>query len=95
MEADYARHVYHVYAIRVKNRDDMMAFLAARDIHCGIHYPVPIHMQEAYLNSGSENNGLKVSERVTSELLSLPMFPELNCKQQVEVKDKIQEILSS
>lgn len=94
-EADYATHVYHVYTIRVKNRDNIMTFLADRDIHCGIHYPVPIHMQEAYLNSGSENNGLKVSERVTSELLSLPMFPELNYKQQVEVKDKIQEILSS
>jgi dTDP-4-amino-4,6-dideoxygalactose transaminase len=95
VEAIYAKHVYHVYTVRVQNREKLMAALTEKGISCGIHYPVPIHLQEAYLNSCSKNSGLKVSERVTSELLSLPMFPELNYKQQVEVKDKIQEILSS
>jgi dTDP-4-amino-4,6-dideoxygalactose transaminase len=92
-EANYATHVYHVYAVRVQNRDKVMAALTENGISCGIHYPVPIHLQEAYLNSGFKKNGLKVSERVAPELLSLPMFPELNIEQQVEVKDKLCEIV--
>ena len=76
-EAGYARHVYHVYAARVKNRDDLIAKLAAKDIHCGIHYPVPVHLQDAYLNSGDTFSNLKISESIASELLSLPMYPEL------------------
>ena len=47
-EADYARHVYHVYAIRVQKRDALISTLAKKDIHCGIHYPIPIHLQNAY-----------------------------------------------
>jgi dTDP-4-amino-4,6-dideoxygalactose transaminase len=94
-EADHAKHVYHVYVIRIQNRDRVMTALAQKGISCGIHYPVPIHLQEAYLNSGLKNNGLKVSERIASELLSLPMFPELNKSQLQEVKDKIQEIFQS
>jgi dTDP-4-amino-4,6-dideoxygalactose transaminase len=76
-EADYAKHVYHVYATRVKDRDDVMAKLAEKDIHCGIHYPVPVHLQDAYLNSGDTFPDLKISEAIASELLSLPMYPEL------------------
>ena len=76
-EAGYARHVYHVYAARVKNRDALIAKLAAKDIHCGIHYPVPVHLQDAYLNSGDTFSNLKISESIASELLSLPMYPEL------------------
>jgi len=92
-EANNANHVYHVYAIRTRHRDALLKHLADEGIYCGIHYPVPVHLQEAYLNSGIENNGLKVSERVASELLSLPMFPELTDEQQKKVKDKIEEFL--
>jgi dTDP-4-amino-4,6-dideoxygalactose transaminase len=76
-EAEYARHVFHVYAVRLQDRDNLMAKMAEKDIHCGIHYPVPVHLQDAYLNSGYENHNLKISEKVSSELLSLPMYPEL------------------
>jgi dTDP-4-amino-4,6-dideoxygalactose transaminase len=93
-EADGAMHVYHVYAIRTRQRDALMKYLTNEGIYCGIHYPVPVHLQEAYSNSGIKNSGLKVSERVASELLSLPMFPELNNEQQIRVKDKIKEFLS-
>ena len=88
-------HVYHVYAVRTQNRDALLKYLADEGIYCGIHYPVPIHLQAAYLNSGVENNGLKVSESVASELLSLPMFPELTDEQQIRVRDKIKEFLST
>jgi dTDP-4-amino-4,6-dideoxygalactose transaminase len=92
--ADDATHVYHIYAVRTQHRDTLMKHLADEGIYCGIHYPVPVHLQEAYSNSGIENSGLKVSERVSSELLSLPMFPELSDEQQIRVKDKIKEFLS-
>jgi dTDP-4-amino-4,6-dideoxygalactose transaminase len=92
--ADDAMHVYHVYAIRTRQRDALMKYLTDEGIYCGIHYPVPVHLQEAYSNSGVKNNGVEVSERIASELLSLPMFPELNNDQQIRVKDKIKEFLS-
>jgi len=83
IEADYAKHVYHVYAARVKDRDNFIAKLAEKDIHCGIHYPVPVHLQDAYLDLGYDNHNLKLAEQVSSEFLSLPMFPELT-KFQIE-----------
>jgi len=51
--------------------------LAEKDIHCGIHYPIPLHLQEAYQCLGYEKNSLPVTERCVNELLSLPMFAEL------------------
>jgi len=90
-EENDAEHVYHVYAVRTQNRDALMKYLAGEGIYCGIHYPVPVHLQKAYSNSGIKKNELNVSERVASELLSLPMFPELSEQQQMQVKDKIRE----
>jgi len=94
-EADDATHVYHVYAVRTRHRDALMKHLATEGIYCGVHYPVPVHLQKAYSNTGIENSGLKVSERVAPELLSLPMFPELREEQQIRVRDKIQEFYLS
>ncbi|PYL97371.1 MAG: erythromycin biosynthesis sensory transduction protein eryC1 [Verrucomicrobia bacterium] len=76
-EALYSRHVYHVYAIRVEERDEIISFLNERGIQCGVHYPVPIHLQTAYQPLGYKTGSLPVSERIASELISLPMFPEL------------------
>ena len=53
-EAEFARHVYHVYAIRVQDRDEVMRQLEAKGIGCGVHYPVPIHLQQAYASLGHE-----------------------------------------
>jgi len=89
--ADDSTHVYHVYAVRTKHRDALLKYLADENIFCGIHYPVPLHLQNAYSNMGTNNNGLKISEKVASELLSLPMFPELKDDQQIKVKDNIQD----
>jgi dTDP-4-amino-4,6-dideoxygalactose transaminase len=76
-EAGYAKHVYHVYAIRVQNREKLMAGLVEKDIFCGIHYPVPVHLQHAYESSGIINSSCSVAERCAEEYISLPMFPEL------------------
>src|SRR3989339_1446546 len=76
-EATYAKHIYHIYAIRTKQRDRLMARLAEKGISCGIHYPVPIHLQDAYRCLGLKVGSFPVAEKCADELLSLPMFPEL------------------
>jgi dTDP-4-amino-4,6-dideoxygalactose transaminase len=76
-EATYARHVYHIYAIRVQDRNEVMRDLEEKGIGCGVHYPVPIHLQEAYRNLGYSRGAFPVSERTAGEFISLPMFPEL------------------
>jgi len=82
VEADYARHVYHIYAIRVRERDEVRRFLEANGIGCGIHYPIPIHLQEAWRN-GYVEGAFPIAENLAKELLSLPMFPELT-EEQIE-----------
>ncbi len=77
VEAAYARHVYHVYAIRSSVRDNLQKALNAREIQTGIHYPVPVHLQPAYADLGYGSEDLPVTEQAAAELLSLPMFPEL------------------
>lgn len=76
-EAEYARHVYHVYAIRVQARDRLMRELEKKEIGYGVHYPIPIHLQEAYAHLGYHRGDFPVSEKIAEEFLSLPMYPEL------------------
>jgi dTDP-4-amino-4,6-dideoxygalactose transaminase len=83
VEADYAKHVYHIYAIRTQNRDALISTLAEKDIHCGIHYPIPIHLQPAYKFLGYGTGSFPVAEKCAKELVSLPMFPELS-KEQIQ-----------
>ena len=81
LEADYSRHVYHVYAIRVKQRDEVMKQLERKGIGCGVHYPVPVHLQKAYSSLGYGRGDFPVSEAIADEFLSLPMYPELRSDQ--------------
>ncbi|MHC4789958.1 MAG: DegT/DnrJ/EryC1/StrS family aminotransferase [Planctomycetota bacterium] len=93
VEAPSAKHIYHIYAVRVQNRDILISALAEKDIHCGIHYPVPIHMQEAYRFLEYKKGSFPVAEKCADELVSLPMFPELNQEQIGEVSDEIESFL--
>ncbi len=70
-------HVYHLYVIRVKDRDALRARLDEREIDSGIHYAVPLHLQPAYNRLGYRSGDFPVTERVTEEIVSLPMYPEL------------------
>jgi dTDP-4-amino-4,6-dideoxygalactose transaminase len=83
-EAAYGRHVYHIYAIRVQERDQVMWLLKEKGIQCGVHYPVPIHLQKAYQSLGYKNGAFPIAEQIAKEFISLPMFPELT-KAQVEM----------
>lgn len=75
------KHVHHLYVIRVNMRERMLAALAAKGIHCGVHYPVPAHLQPACAGLGFSSGDFPVSERCAAEFLSLPMFPELTMQQ--------------
>ena len=90
-EADYAKHVYHVYAIRTQNRDTLIENLAEQGITCGIHYPVPLHLQEAYDFLGYDKGDFPVAEKCAREFVSLPMFPELPAESIRYVAEKIKK----
>jgi dTDP-4-amino-4,6-dideoxygalactose transaminase len=92
-EAEYARHVYHIYAIRVKNRDVLISDLAEKNVNCGIHYPVPIHLQSAYSSLGISEGQFPASERCAQGFVSLPMFPELTEEQIKHVVHEIERFL--
>jgi dTDP-4-amino-4,6-dideoxygalactose transaminase len=87
-------HVYHIYAVRVSDRDGVLQRMAARGVNCGIHYPVPIHLQKAYSFLGLKPGSFPVAERCAREFLSLPMYPELSADQIRFVADTLKECLS-
>lgn len=92
-EGSSHKHVYHVFSIRVQNRDEIISKLNERGIGCGIHYPVPLHLQEAYKNLGFSTGSFPVSEKVSSEFMSLPMYPELSKEQIKVVCSALEEII--
>jgi len=71
------RHVYHVYAIRNRDRTGLQETLAAQGIQTGLHYPIPVHLQPAYADLGYRRGDFPVSELAAQQVLSLPMYPEL------------------
>ena len=90
---DWARCVYHLYVIRVKDRDALKDTLAADMIDSGLHYPVPLHLQDAYARLGFRAGDFPVSEKLALEILSLPMYPGLTASQQERVADGIKRAL--
>lgn len=78
-------HVYHLYVVRSSRRDALQAFLKDRGIHTMIHYPMPIHLQPAYRNRIKTIGSLPETCKAVGEILSLPMYPELNDSQVKEV----------
>ena len=92
-EAPYAGHIYHVYALRVRNRDRLTEFPGAKGIGCGIHYPVPIHLTDAYKFLGLGRGSFPVAEQCADEFLSLPMFPELTPEQVGYVATEIKNLV--
>jgi dTDP-4-amino-4,6-dideoxygalactose transaminase len=93
-EADYSHHVYHLFVVRVKNRDQVLQAMGDRGIGCGIHYPIPVHLQEAYRSLGYKKGDLPVSEQSAAECLSLPMFPELTEAQICATAEALKEVVA-
>lgn len=84
-QANGCRHVYHVYAVRSPERARWQQELTAKGVQTGIHYPIPVHLQPAYADARWKRGDFPHSEKAANEVLSLPMYPELNRVQQDEV----------
>lgn len=76
-EAAHIKHVYHLYVIRVDDRNNMIEIFNNAGIATGIHYPVPVHLQEAYKDLGYKVGDFPVTEDYAKKILSLPIYPEL------------------
>src|SRR5262249_48043271 len=85
----WSRPVYHLYVVRVADREGVQQQLTARGIGTGIHYPVALHLSPAYAKLGLHNGDFPVAERAAGEILSLPMFPGLTPAQQRSVVDAV------
>jgi dTDP-4-amino-4,6-dideoxygalactose transaminase len=94
-EPEWTKAVYHLYVVRVANRDELMKQLGAVGIGTGIHYPVPLHVQDAYKDLGYREGALPVTERVAKEIVSLPMFPQLTSEQQDRVVSETVALLAA
>jgi len=90
----WAKPVFHLYIIRAQKRDDLQKYLADKGINTGLHYPIPLHLQKAYAGNGYKEGQFPITEKVASEILSLPMFPEMNQEQIEYVVEKIREFYS-
>jgi dTDP-4-amino-4,6-dideoxygalactose transaminase len=90
---DWARCVYHLYVIRIEERDALRRHLAGNSIDTGLHYPVPLHLQDAYAHFGFKENDFPISEKVAGEMLSIPMYPGLTSSQQQCVADGIRRFV--
>jgi dTDP-4-amino-4,6-dideoxygalactose transaminase len=85
------RHIFNQYTISCSRRDDLLDFLKRRGVGSEIYYPVPLHLQECFLNLGYKPGDLPVTERASRECLSLPIYPELTEEMQRYVVERITE----
>lgn len=85
VEMEGNRHVFHQYVVRAKNRDALQKFLADRGITTRVYYPLSLHMQPCFRSLGYKEGDFPVSEALTSQVLALPMFPELLPEEQEAV----------
>src|SRR4029077_2328953 len=88
-DGPYAEHVYQLYVSRPPARDRLHEYLTKRGIGAGLHYPQPLHLQEAYSSLGLKQGALPMTERVAAQCLSLPMFPEMSQAQVARVAEAV------
>jgi len=94
-EPDWARSVYHLFVVRVKNREELMKHFLSVGIGAGIHYPIPLHVQNAYTGLGHKTGDFPVAEQAAAEVLSLPMYPQLRGDQQMRVVSELKKFLAA
>jgi dTDP-4-amino-4,6-dideoxygalactose transaminase len=86
------KHVYHLYVIRADDRDALRSQLGKLGVETGLHYPIPLHLQPAYLHLGYPRGRFLVTERVADHVLSLPMYPGISAEAIEYVADEMQEL---
>jgi len=87
--------VHHLFPVRCKGRDALAEFLRGRDIQTGIHYPIPLHLQPAFLRLGYKKGDFPIAEKIADEVLSLPIFPEMTEQQFEHVSHSIADFFAS
>ncbi len=94
-EPDWSKGVYHLYVVKIKNRDKIQKLLSEKGIATGLHYPIPLHLQEAYKHLGYKKCDFPVTELHAERLLSLPMFPELTQEQIEYVVNELKAVTNN
>jgi dTDP-4-amino-4,6-dideoxygalactose transaminase len=85
-EPSWSKGIYHLYVVTcASGRDELQKYLGEKNIGTGLHYPIPVHLQKGYMNLGYKAGDFPVTEKLASEILSLPMFPQIR-------KDQLQEV---
>lgn len=92
---DWARAIFHLYVVRVEDREGLQKHLAQANIGTGIHYPVPLHLQKAYKSLGYKQGDFPATEKAAAEIGSLPMFPHITAEQQGRVVESMKGFLAS
>jgi len=95
VEASWTKGVYHLYVVRVQDREAFQAALAEAGIGTGIHYPIPLHLQKAYESLNFKKGDFPVTERVAAEIVSLPMFPQMTNEQVNEISKRVKEFVGA
>ena len=91
IEREYAKHVYHLYVIRHNYRNNLQQYLLDKGIQTLIHYPIPVHLQEAY----KTNDKLPVTEKICGEILSLPLHPWLSEGEVEQITEEVKQYCRS
>lgn len=94
IEKDWAFHPYYMYVIRTQKRDELLEFLKLKGISCGIHYPVPLHLQKAYERLNHKEGDFPVTEGLAKEILSIPLYPELKFEEQDYIINSMREFFN-
>jgi dTDP-4-amino-4,6-dideoxygalactose transaminase len=89
----WSQPVYHLYVVRSEAREALREHLAEAGIGTGIHYPIALHLQKAYSEMGYRQGDFPVAEKLCSQVLSLPLYPELTSEQQQRVVEQVMEFI--
>jgi dTDP-4-amino-4,6-dideoxygalactose transaminase len=95
VEASWTKGVYHLYVVRVADREALQSALAEAGIGTGIHYPIPLHLQKAYAALNYKQGDFPVTERVAAQIVSLPMFPQLSQEMQEVVVTRVKDFVGA
>ena len=92
-EPCWTKAVYHLYVIRIQERQELQNHLKTAGIGTGIHYPIPLHLQKAYHTLGYKEGDFPASEKTAAEILSLPMYPGLGGDQQSRIAERVTNLV--
>lgn len=94
-EERYGKHVYHIFAVRLKNRDKIQEGLKKAGIASMVHYPVPLHLQEVYKNLRYKEGNFPVAEKICKQVLCLPIYPHIKREQIEYVCEKLKGLVTN